>query len=229
MSTKIGSRNLFWFISVAEWFKNGHMMLPHALEGSNAMRTRDDAATVQLKIRMKEPLRAAIEKDAEARGVTMNAGINDRLEQSFREDARWRDLREALALALGADVAALTLAIGLAVRDVERWASLRPKPGVLSNAFLFDQAVAAISTVIDTVRPDGDPTALPGGDFVPPEGQAVAEQWRTLGPNIGAQVCKEIVDHSAQLGPWGSSIRDWLGPEAIERIRAKIAAFYGQV
>ena len=39
----------------------------------------------------------------------MNAAINDRLEQSFREDARWRDLREALALALGADVAAVTL------------------------------------------------------------------------------------------------------------------------
>jgi hypothetical protein len=203
------------------------MMLPHALEGPNAMRTRDAAATVQLKIRIKEPLRGAIEKDAEARGVTMNVAINDRLEQSFREDARWRDLREALALALGADVAGLTLAIGLAVRDVERWASLRPK-GVLSNAFLFDQAVAAISTVIDSVRPDGDPTALPGGDFVQPEGQAVAEQWRTLGPNIGAQVCREIVHYPAQLGPWGCSIRDWLGPEAIERIRAKVTAFYGQ-
>src|SRR5262249_39346160 len=149
--------------------ENRRTMLPHALEGVNAMRTRDDAATAQLKIRIKEPLRAAVEKDAEARGLTMNAAINDRLEQSFQEDARWRDLREALALALGADVAALTLAIGLAVRDVERWASQGPKLDVLSNAFLFDQAAAAISTVIDSVRPDGDTAALHGSDLVSPE------------------------------------------------------------
>ena len=45
------------------------------------MRTRGDSATVQLKIRVKEPLRAAIEKYREGRGVTMNAAINDRLEQ----------------------------------------------------------------------------------------------------------------------------------------------------
>jgi hypothetical protein len=198
------------------------------------MPIRDDAATVQLKIRIKEPLRAAIERDAEAHGVTMNTVINDRLEQSFRQEARSRgaerDLRETLALALGADVAAVTLAVGLAMRDVVNWCSLPPETNLLSNAFIFAQAAAAISTVIESVKPDGDAAAPPGGYYMPPRADAgvdaAAEQWRTLGPNVGAQVCWEIADYPERLGPWGSSIRDWLGPEAIERIRAKVAAFY---
>jgi hypothetical protein len=194
----------------------------------SAMPTRDDAATVQLKIRMKEPLRAAIEEDAEARGVTMNAAIIDRLEQSFREDARSRDLREALALALGADVAALTLAIGLAIRDVVNWASLPPDTNLFSDPFIFEQAAAALSTVVESVRPPGDAAVLPGGgDYVPAGAEAAAEQWRRLGPDVGAQVCWEIADYPERLGPWGSSIREWLGPDAIERIRTKVAAFYG--
>src|SRR5260370_17665223 len=69
------------------------MLLSHDQGGVNVMPTRDDAATVQLKIRIKEPLRAAIEEDAEARGVTMNAAINDRLEQSFRAGRRSRNRR----------------------------------------------------------------------------------------------------------------------------------------
>src|SRR5262249_14569089 len=136
--------------------RNRRMML-HALEGPTAMRTRDDAANIQLKVRMKEPLRPAIEKDAESRGITRKAAITHRLVESFQEAARWRAPRGAAAVALGGDGAALTRAIGLAVRDVMRWTAQVPKPGVLSNACLFDQAVAAISTVLDSVRPNGDP------------------------------------------------------------------------
>ena len=189
---------------------------------------RDEAATAQLKIRIKEPLRAAIEDDAAARGVTMNAVINDRLEQSFRKDARSRDLRETLALALGAEVAAVTMAIGLAIRDVVTWARLPPNINLLSDAFLFEQAVTAISRVTDSLRPDGDPAALPGGGDAPLGGEleASAEQWRTLGPNVGAQICWEIAEYPKRLGPWGSSIRDWLGAEAIARIRARIVETY---
>jgi hypothetical protein len=191
------------------------------------MPTRDEAATTQVKIRIKEPLRAAIEADAEARGVTMNAVINDRLERSFRADARLSDLRETLALALGADVAGLTLAIGLATRDVVKWPALGPKPSLLSNAFIFDQAAAAIGTVIESVKPVGDAAVLPGGDHVPPGAEAAAEQWHTLGRDVGRQVCWEIAEYPERLGPWGSSIREWLGGDAIERIRAKVANLFG--
>jgi hypothetical protein len=186
---------------------------------------RDEAATAQLKIRIKEPLRAAIENDAAVRGVTMNAVINDRLEQSFRKDARSRDLREALALALGAEVAAVTMAIGLAIRDVVTWARLPPNINLLSDASLFEQAVTAILRVTDCLKPDGD-AALPSGGDAPLEEEASAEQWRTLGQNVGAQVCWEIADYPERLGPWGSSIRDWLGADAIARIRTRLEEAY---
>jgi hypothetical protein len=182
---------------------------------------RDEAATVQLKIRMKEPLRAALEDDATVRGLTMNAAIIDRLEQSFRNDARSRDLREALALALGAQVAAVTMAIGLAIRDVVTWAHI-PNTNLLSDAFLFGQAEAAVLRVTESLRPDGDAAALPGGGDVSFGEEASAEQWRRLGPNVGAQICWEIADYPERLGPWGGSIRDWLGAEAIARIRSRL-------
>jgi hypothetical protein len=51
------------------------------------MRARDQGDTVQLsKIRIKEPLRAALQRDAETRQVTMNAAIADRLQRSFDEE-----------------------------------------------------------------------------------------------------------------------------------------------
>ncbi len=48
-----------------------------------AERSRSD--TIQLKARMKEPLRAKLEAAAEARGVSLNAEMIHRLERSFAE------------------------------------------------------------------------------------------------------------------------------------------------
>jgi hypothetical protein len=47
------------------------------------MADRDEAATAQLKVRMKEPLRALLEESARHRGASMNAEIVRRLERSF--------------------------------------------------------------------------------------------------------------------------------------------------
>ena len=53
---------------------------------------RAKSATVDLKVRMKEPLRAKIEAAARARGVSLNAEAVDRLEWSFvEEDFRFED------------------------------------------------------------------------------------------------------------------------------------------
>ena len=41
------------------------------------------------KLRIREPLRAAIERDAERRGISMNAVISERLEQSFQAEDRF--------------------------------------------------------------------------------------------------------------------------------------------
>ncbi len=50
-----------------------------------AERARSD--TIQLKARMKEPLRAKLEEAAETKGVSLNAEMIHRLEQSFSDDA----------------------------------------------------------------------------------------------------------------------------------------------
>jgi hypothetical protein len=48
----------------------------------DTMARRKASATVQLKVRMKEPLRAQLEKAAKQRGISINSEIVDRLEQS---------------------------------------------------------------------------------------------------------------------------------------------------
>jgi hypothetical protein len=48
--------------------------------------TRDEAAVAQLKLRIREPLRAAIERDADRRGVSMNTAICERIERSLRDE-----------------------------------------------------------------------------------------------------------------------------------------------
>ena len=52
------------------------------------MAPREQSATIQLKIRMKEPLRAALEKAAQERGVSLNSEAVKRLELSFEEQKR---------------------------------------------------------------------------------------------------------------------------------------------
>ena len=47
---------------------------------------RDKSATVDLRVRMKEPLREKIETAARARGVSLNAEAVDRLARSFDAD-----------------------------------------------------------------------------------------------------------------------------------------------
>jgi hypothetical protein len=50
------------------------------------MPRRKETETVQVGLRVKEPLRAALEQAAEQRGVSMNAEIVRRLERSFTEE-----------------------------------------------------------------------------------------------------------------------------------------------
>jgi Arc-like DNA binding domain len=50
---------------------------------------RDETAVADVKTRMREPLRAAMERSAKQRGVSMNAEIVSRLEQSLRQEAEF--------------------------------------------------------------------------------------------------------------------------------------------
>ena len=71
------------------------------------MARRDEAQTVQVGLRVKEPLRALLEESATERGISMNAEIVRRLERTFEppehkidlEDLRSQLNHEALHLA----------------------------------------------------------------------------------------------------------------------------------
>jgi Arc-like DNA binding domain len=52
---------------------------------------REESATVQLRVRMKEPLRAALEQEAARHGVSMNTEIVHRLSRSFYLEQHLRE------------------------------------------------------------------------------------------------------------------------------------------
>ncbi len=63
------------------------MVLAVSMRGYE-MNPRKESATVQLKVRLKEPLRARIEKAARKRKRPMNTEIVDRLEMCFSEEEK---------------------------------------------------------------------------------------------------------------------------------------------
>ena len=63
------------------------------------MPPRSQKAKIDLKVRMREPLRAKIERAAKSRGVSLNAEAVERLELSFADnDARARDFGDETTL-----------------------------------------------------------------------------------------------------------------------------------
>jgi hypothetical protein len=97
------------------------------------MRVRDEADTVQLtKIRIKEPVRAALERAAFEHGVTMNAEVARRLEASFEHERaaaeRERTLAEAIFLIYGPDNGPLLHLVGEVLRSVDPRGQWRDDP-----------------------------------------------------------------------------------------------------
>jgi Arc-like DNA binding domain len=72
-----------------------------------AMPERDEDAYAQLKFRVKERLRAALEQAAKQRGISMNAEIVLRLEQSFERQSELKINLDELRSRLNAVVANL--------------------------------------------------------------------------------------------------------------------------
>ncbi len=124
---------------------------------------RDDSATVNLKLRVKEPMRAAIEKSAEDRGVSMNTEINDRLEKSFSSGTM---LDEALAIAHGPDLAKILKAMAVAMNSAGRMVMLNRffadrKPRQLEIDWTrvpaaYDAAVQIGREILDAAKPPAE-------------------------------------------------------------------------
>ena len=115
------------------------------------MARRKKSATVQLKVRIKEELRARLEKAAKARDVSMNAEIGERLEKSFEYENRLG----------GPLVADLVESIGAVMRSTGEHGAFFATHQIhkdgkwLANPYAFDQATKAAKTVFKAHRPPG--------------------------------------------------------------------------
>ena len=122
------------------------------------MTERDDAATAEIKLRMKEPLRAKIESAARERGISMNAEMVDRLERSFERPAIVKSLLgEALELSFGSKLAGLLQVVAKAMEDVGHHANFAAHGGPqygkyredwLQDPYAFSEAANAVSDVL---------------------------------------------------------------------------------
>jgi hypothetical protein len=189
------------------------------------MTKRDDAATVDLKVRMKEPLRAAIESAAQQHGISMNAEAVARLDQSFdRGDL----LPEVMALAYGREVAGILMLMGRAMASTGPHAGFLGSPTIegsqrwFSDPYAYDQAARAAHRVLEALRPEGEiapPGTLQGiGDVIP--------DLANVADNLGAGFANGILDGvvgrgaTAKVQREGQTIADLLGDMA-ERIAPK--------
>ena len=155
------------------------------------------STVAQLKIRLKEPLRAALAEAAGRRGVTLNAEVVARLEQSFEEKQRLEDVFG------GIDVYRLVRTIG-SIMDAVGSTALRYKPTPAfvdarearwpADPYAYDQALQAAQQALQALRPPGDPAAPRGVN------NAVAS---TLGSRMALRMLQAMRGALDELPPHG--------------------------
>jgi len=129
------------------------------------MARRGKAAIVDIKIRMREPLRAKVEAAAKENSVSMNAEMVSRLERTFqRQDTADRFLRDFMEISYGPKLGAMLEAIGHTLDAVGIHANIATtneqdefywRAGWIKNPYAFEQAVKAANAVLETFRPPG--------------------------------------------------------------------------
>jgi hypothetical protein len=120
------------------------------------MVSRDKSELVQVSFRTREPLRAALELAAKARGVSMNTEMNERLMRSFEDDVNLETEFARVQLYAILRVVANTIDhAGTSSAVVSSMSTGAPKSWT-DNPFAFDQAVKAAMYVMNAFRPSGD-------------------------------------------------------------------------
>lgn len=176
---------------------------------------RKESATVDVKIRMKEPLRAAIERAAKRRGVSMNSEMTDRLERSLRDEAWAVHAFEArYGKRLAGMIEILARAMDETGRHVGFWAT-----GTLDGAtnwfdvpYAFDQATKAAIAILDALKPPGDPS--PVGAILAVQSQLPPDFAENVGESFALGFLRAVSDeeHDGQFADWAAGPRAMLGP-----------------
>jgi hypothetical protein len=123
------------------------------------MADRKQTAIVDLKVRMKEPLRARLASAAASRGGSMNAEAIARLEDSFRAEDL---LPQILDLAYGPAAAGLLMLLGRSIRHASLVATLmaeRPPEDAekwIRDPWTYGQIEELVKEILQELRPRGD-------------------------------------------------------------------------
>ncbi len=157
---------------------------------------RSKAATVDLRLRLKEPLRAAIERAARENGVSMNSEMVRHLERSIHRN-------DGLG---GPRVAAIVEVMATAMRSTGEHGAFAAtgklhKHGLwIEHPYAFDQAVKAAMAVLEIFRPTGEvvvPTPniveVVGGDKdIDKANKTSRELYEQLGDLMAAKTLRDL-------------------------------------
>ena len=129
---------------------------------------RDVADTVQLKIRVKEPLREQIEQSARERGLSLSAEIVDRLEKSFERQMSIQDIFGSNQVFEIMKIIASTMNVIGRTAYYQGNRVLDANSLWLSDPHAYNEAFEAAVTVLEAMRPPGEivvpkAIAIPGG------------------------------------------------------------------
>ncbi|MGC2415898.1 MAG: hypothetical protein WA459_24785 [Stellaceae bacterium] len=144
---------------------------------------RKRSATVDIKIRMKEPLRAEIERSAREKGISMNAEMTEQLGRIYEQP----DLlvEAALESVYGPKVAGIVSTMAhqfarngwiTALIDAEGDSRAARRGAWLASPVAYDLAVRAANFVMEQFRPSGDPSRP--GTFATKESRQRHAEWR---------------------------------------------------
>jgi hypothetical protein len=120
------------------------------------MAPRQKADLMQVSFRTREPLRAALESAAQARGVSMNTEMNERLMRSFEDEVKLETEFARVQLYAILRVVANTMDLaGSSTAMMSNMLTGATKNWV-DNPFAYDQAVKAANYILEQFRPPGD-------------------------------------------------------------------------
>jgi len=163
-------------------------------------------------------LKGLLEDAAAASGRSLSTEVQVRLENSVRDQ---RLFDEALDIEYGDGTAGIVALL----REIIKLVASTATRGAtwMSHPVTFDQVIQAINLALDTLRPPGDPDHLSFNDMLWSEGIDPV-MWKKAGQIRAAVLLDAVVDPPAAntgLGPRAKPLAEKLGPELVDRIRAK--------
>jgi hypothetical protein len=168
-------------------------------------------------------LKGLLEDAAAASGRSISTEAQFRIENSFRDQ---RLFDEALDIEYGEGTAGIPALLKEVIKSIA--SDCVPSAGTpgatwMSHPVTFDQVIQAINLALDMLRPPGDPNHLSLSDMLSSDGLDPA-MWKKAGQIRAARLLDAVVDPPAAkagLGPRAKPLADKLGPELVDRIRAK--------